>query len=1674
MTPDSSRPNARASPYSTGGGGFVLEHRYGALILGHMLTGDPVPELGDDATITRISFQAGAESPVDDLVIEGQGADGEVRHVSVAVRRTPLLIPSDRRSIELAASFVSVLTERGDDVASGRWRLALASTPSARVRDLGELTEIARTRSDARAFRQTVREPGRTTWQVRNRLKLLNQVLEQAAQQVNVGDLSRSDLAWLLLRSLTVKELRLEPPDESGRTAAVERLRRETNEQTAAEADRLFTALERLVSRYVPQGGQVDPTLLRRDLVGSAELRRSRSHREAWRVLDQLSERLRDRTRRDLVGSSLPPLELDRAEASKSLVNALKAVGATNADSSAALVIAGEPDVGKSALTLRSVETIRASGGAVVCLSLRDLPATTVETEHVLAAPIGAVLAGTEVCSVRLLVVDGAEAVLEGRHGLFVDVVAAALSAGLGVAAVTRNDGELAVVDAMRIALGSAGHTEQEPARHTVEALTVAEVAQIAEAFPTLGRVAQDQRSAWLLRRPGLADVLLRANSAITFPHRLLSEAGVFAAVWSLLVRRGERPTTGVVVTPDERENALVGHIRRILVPATPPDTASARALPSLRSDGLLLAAGQTAAWGHGDEFTSDLIRDFALARLLRIEGCAPLQSAGAPRWAVRAARLACQATLAQAGEASEQARRELQADFDQLAADHGDRWAELPLEATLLLGDVLARAWPALQTDGQQELTTLLRIARQRYVRDGIGEPAVLAPLVELICENWPELRESSRYTISSEIQAIILEWLRGLIWNQAGPDPLRARVRDMLLERLDNRPDDFEVEALALLGPDLDSCAERQLRSFAVAAPSRLAPSVEPFLAVISLARRNSALLAELTEAYYIKLPVNDGPLARQYHPLDDGVRDHYRPGSGLSSRRAAWHYGPFWHLLAVDPRLGLRTINRILDHAARARADQVRRNAESALGLHEGVLEYEINLPGMGRQCCVGDEHVWRWYRGSAVGPRPCVSALLAVERVADAWIANGHRLDRIIRLLVADCRNLAMPGLVVGVLTRHPDFVTDELDIWLSQPDAWSLEFHRLANEGRLHIQGPDDDEVEGRDLRRSTFAQVVARQVAEAILKDNEERILALRECGNELMRRARLSISGLDPDDSTRDHEIEALITVANWATAFDHDNFRYHELPDGRVAIRIEAPESLRAARQHMDAKALQVAKYWHLLNAYACVEDRRSASPTIREDLSLAQSLVEDPPQDVDDYREGPAAVAASAVLAHVDGAIALNTAELRWSADLLMSCAVSPRVSVHDFEGSLYFMGSDRSAAASLPALLVLSARNEPGAPPLERVEQALRASTTSRFYEVRRITATALSVVWTSRCIRRGVRRQCVHSIALCAVEAGIRDCRLGPWNADGGRDTRPIAGRIVRTLDTVAPEDLFLSRLAAPIIATSEVDASSCCVRDRALELVDALLGAHARGAVYLGNEIYIRNEDDHHYFASRALFSLASRGNLRPLIRCLAIYAGCYAPIGYLLQDLARLATYDDTLRASLPSVWPIVMRSALDAVESKADMDDDGYHRECVLAHMLPYPIPSLVDVEASVTLDRARADWIDPGLLEDLVARWIPVARGIPRCIDSAIELVGTASPSWQASVGLRWIDDLASGGTRRRLRESWLLPEWLKGLRRGRHLDSTGQATIQRLVDQLATHGDRRAVGLQRDKG
>jgi len=270
----------------------VLEHQYGATLLASLLTGDPLPELGDDVTPAVVRFQASAVSAVDDLLISGSTPDGGTRQASVGVRRAPKLIKSEATSadgggktVRLVASYLKVVAGAWEEIVAGRWRLVLAAVPwSAAARQAGELAEIARAIGSEKAFRDEL-DQGVHDQSLRDRLVHLDGLVHAATGTgCDSGGLSAGELTWRWLFSMRVRELRLEGADTTDRTFAIARLRAITADGTAAAAEVLFSKLEGLSSSYAPAGAIVDEGSLRRDLSGSRLARSSRypGHGPCW------------------------------------------------------------------------------------------------------------------------------------------------------------------------------------------------------------------------------------------------------------------------------------------------------------------------------------------------------------------------------------------------------------------------------------------------------------------------------------------------------------------------------------------------------------------------------------------------------------------------------------------------------------------------------------------------------------------------------------------------------------------------------------------------------------------------------------------------------------------------------------------------------------------------------------------------------------------------------------------------------------------------------------------------------------------------------------------------------------------------------------------------------------------------------------------------------------------------------------------------------------------------------------------------------------------------------------------------------------------------------------------------------------------------------------------------
>src|SRR6185436_16688988 len=160
------------------------------------------------------------------------------------------------------------------------------------------------------------------------------------------------------------------------------------------------------------------------------------------------------------------------------------------------------------------------------------------------------------------------------------------------------------------------------------------------------------------------------------------------------------------------------------------------------------------------------------------------------------------------------------------------------------------------------------------------------------------------------------------------------------------------------------------------------------------------------------------------------EHGIRDH---APGTAPPLAAWYYGPFLPLLRRQFQRACRLINKLLNHAARARARILDRLSD----IEPNLTSVSIEAPFVGRKQFIGDQHTWRWYRATGVGPYPCISALMALERVIDEILFQtpGLPLNRISARLLDGAESLAMPGFVFGMLIRHSELVTDDFDTWL---------------------------------------------------------------------------------------------------------------------------------------------------------------------------------------------------------------------------------------------------------------------------------------------------------------------------------------------------------------------------------------------------------------------------------------------------------------------------------------------------------------------------------------------------------------------------------------------------------------------------------------------------------------
>ena len=1027
------------SPYATGGGGVTFERKVAVLYLSHLLRGNGDVTFGEGRRAVSVAFQQAPDHPVDDLVVAAAHPD-EIEpsmELALAVRRSPKLVSSDQSTQGLFRQFVSALTETAPDGTERRWGLVVAG-PQPHAEQLQRLTSLAADQMDGQGFFRLVYTPGKFTAALRGRLDHIERLVARALKELGVVELDAESIqerAWRLLSRLVVLMPRLETPDESDWSNVQNSLTTVARGFDLVGASRLRDRLVVKAGEYSPNAARVDLTLLRRDahelLDGSG-----RRHHRGWRALDHLHESALASVRNEIATiEGDRRASLDRSDAAKELIEIT--AGAE------AVLVSGDSGVGKSALTILSLTSaaeLDPAGTQTLCMNLRHIPKETITFESILNHPLTALLCELSAPR-RMLIIDGADAATEGKEDVIQYLVEAAVQSEVKVVAVSSLDSMQVVRDVLNDRFGTG------VAEYRVKALTDAELDEIVAVFPELSRLNSNPRSRDLLRRLVVVDLLVRGR----LTEVPLSEADAMRAVWTGLVRQQERSDRGL---PDARESVILRLAALALSGGDRSDVISgldATALAGLRHDGLLQASDDN-PYLIGPDFAHDEVRRFAVARLLLSERdpASRILEAGAPRWTLGAARLACQALLEEPDVASAPLKGRfaaLQVSFDALArAGYGSRWRDVPTESLVTLADaspVLRDAWPMLCASDAAGLRRLVRVVGQRLRDDnGLVNPETIEPIIELV------LKDSSPWQSGEYISDLLREWLHGHASLRTSPGHrLRTRLRDHLVAaytegerrlieqqkakaeaRSDRTPEDIvrvrqlaethpelfvemgyggkprrqrpEVPSechdrtflvlLALLGPDLGESGEDILRRIAQDAPWLLAPALEEQLTGLALAGYGRGLLAHLAEAYYLDDEADGSETFGDY-----GIRPHDARHRGIFSALADWHYGPFIWLFQTDFRDGVAVVNRLLNHAALIRVRKlVRPYGDSHFTDDMDIDKYRVSLNISGaRRVYVGDPHIWRLYRGTGVGPYPCISALMALEVTCDQLIRAG---------------------------------------------------------------------------------------------------------------------------------------------------------------------------------------------------------------------------------------------------------------------------------------------------------------------------------------------------------------------------------------------------------------------------------------------------------------------------------------------------------------------------------------------------------------------------------------------------------------------------------------------------------------------------------------------------------
>lgn len=1649
------------NPYATGSGGGTLEARIATSYLTDMLLGSARSETGG-LPVVRVAFQTNPD-PVDDLRLVGE-RDGRRFVTHVSARRRPDFVRGSATTAKLMGDLLDQVDAFGDnDDAS--IVVAFAGTAN-QYREVQELADMARLESSEAGFHEKLHLPGKHA-RLPKRYGHLVDLVRKARPSINSDNAARG-VVWNLLKRLWVRDFRVESGDETdwdNIANSLDGLARDGMTGSGVR-DKLHSVG---ATQFAQKGSEVDSAVVRK-LIHAVLAPGAGRSTAAWIQLAEEQKSALLEVQHSLAGAVEVPRRRLREQVQGTLAEAGRA--------GTAVIFTGESGTGKSALTLSSAEQLAATNDEFdfVALNLRRTRGSIGALSGALEMPFGEVLREMSATS-RVLVVDAADAALEGRDAMLRELAGAASDAGLGLALVAA---DTALADVKNALVG----LYADPNVVEVPGLDDDELKYVGAKVPAIAGALKNLPPKSLYRRLVIVDLLARTGSTLTTS---LDEWACLQVIWSDLVDRsgpgksnGEARTQTLLALSEE---ALELPYEDRKYPRQDPE-----AVDALRTDRLVAPRNLTKSEAH---FGHDEIRRFSTAiRLVQATSLTgTLLASGPMRWAMSAAKLACQGRLATAEDSSAEFV-ELIDRFDELGQGTRVRWKDVPLEAALEMPNALGLLRHLLHADPdrvEDVLATLTRVA-DVYLRDedmvdvARGEP-VARLVVEEVSEPWH--REDEDFLF-------LRDWLHSCIVDrvQAG-NTTRVVLRNALLKHWgehyvpkDKRPTEVEtesaynifegafisrprsrralpwqitderfVELLALLGPDIDDDVTECLRAIAEDSPEYLQPAVDKSWCAWAIATHDRHLLLELTENYYI----DPGPRrGRRYN----GIREHeFSPGQSMAGHGR----GPFW----VMTRFAMvyewaPVLNRILNHAAKAQSN------DDATDSGTGPKGFTLGIDGTERTY-YGEAPAWAWYRGTVNGPHPCMSALQAVERWFDEMVADGAPVKDTIAALLDGCENVAMVGLVVGCMIRHLAKDPEVLLPYLREPLVWRFDSLRVTYDtvgfGRATDDGIANSEMRSRPVRDIASLLVVG---------GNTALRAKLKEAGDVLIA----NIDRFDADEST----------VRQWAASLDVANMRSEAAEGGYVRVTFDEPPDVEAEVAPMRAECARYNELLGIQNRYWIPARQKPdgwTPPTPAElaaDLAAAKDLYENPPAMVGgDPLLAVTYVAAAAVKAAADGhpeALGDNaTFAITTVLDVIQLHADSgePAEDTLRFETDI---GTRAAASGAIPLLSLPALAEHLKAAGATIGDVAAAAATLGPLAHVGACLAFARNcdTLWDHPC----VGTPCVHTTAYQWVRDLARVAEIGDFDYAAQHSPRLfIGGDVVTRIGQIRPDHLDTSRVSATIRALGYASSTSACIADAANDDLATLLTAQVTAMVEQetgdSRHFHIDDNDAQTMSAARALLHNFNRvdGTAQDI---LVAYLTALVPDPHLLsaflRDLSAVGAETPRLADTARKIWPKVICHVLDQVELHRSIYDTKGNRDTFIDLSISHLLPNLDNIPEALhsELGRETYPWMDAEQLVEFISRWLPWAAGRHYCLFELVRFLKKLPMDRQVADGLEWITELCTSIPDRQLASDAVLNEWLVQIKPEADARRAGEAWLS-LVDQLVSAGNRALAGYSR---